>query len=156
MNLVIKEKKEIETIIRLNKYVHDVHHNNHPDIFAEYNYQFMSETMGEQLKKDDVKSIIMYDDETPIGYAVFFKKDYPEHFFKKGYSTIFIDQMCVIPEYQRKGLGDKIINRVKQYCMENEITRLELCVWTKNSSAKSFYEKLGFESCYENMQIDIK
>jgi ribosomal protein S18 acetylase RimI-like enzyme len=155
MNIVIKEEKNIDTIIKLNKYVQDIHHENHSDIFKKYDYESMAKSLGEYLKQEYIQSILVYNDKVPIGYAVYFRRNYPEHLFKKGHCSIYIDQICVKPEYQKKGIGKKIINKIKQYCQENGINRIELSVWSDNQNAKSFFSKSGFDIYLENMKMDL-
>src|SRR4030042_663932 len=109
MNINIKVDKNAEIITALNKYVHQVHFNNHPNIFKEYDYENMLQGMTHFINQEHIKCLLVYNNDEPIGYAIWFKRNYPGHLFKKGYSTMYIDQMCIKPEYQRKGIGRKII-----------------------------------------------
>ena len=110
---------------------------------------------NEYLNNENIQSIIVYDNDEAIGYALFYKREYPEHLFKKGHRSLYIDQMCVNPDYQRKGIGKKIIDFIKDYCSDKNIKRIELSVWSDNLIAKSFYKKVGFENYLDNMKIDL-
>ena len=48
------------------------------------------------------------------------------------------------PEFQRRGLGTKLINRLLNHCAENEIEKIFLEVSSKNETALSFYQSIGF------------
>ena len=123
--------------------------------FKKYDYESMAKNLGEYLKQEYIRSLIVYNDIVPIGYAVYFRRNYPEHLFKKGHCSIYIDQICVKPEYRKKGIEKKIINKIKQYCHENGIKRIELSVWSDNQNAKSFFSKSGFDIYLENMKMDL-
>jgi ribosomal protein S18 acetylase RimI-like enzyme len=155
MNIIIKLEKNIEVITKLNEYVLNFHFNNHPNIFNEYNYEIMFQKYNEYLNNDNIQSMIVYDNDEAVGYALFYKREYPEHIFKKEHSSIYIDQMCVKPNYQRKGIGKIIVNFIKEYCNNKNIKRIELSVWSDNLIAKDFYKKAGFENYLENMKIDL-
>ncbi|MNR49373.1 Acetyltransferase (GNAT) family protein [compost metagenome] len=50
--------------------------------------------------------------------------------------------MIVMPEYQNKGYGKRIMNKLLQYCKTNGIRWVQLaCAKGK----KEFYEKFGFK-----------
>lgn len=50
----------------------------------------------------------------------------------------------VLEEYQGKGIATQLFNRVFEWAMENEITRLELTVIKDNDKAFNLYRKKGF------------
>jgi GNAT superfamily N-acetyltransferase len=59
-----------------------------------------------------------------------------------GYIQCFICEMIVIPEYQNKGIGKRIITELLDYCKINGIRWIQLaCAKGK----KGFYEKFGFQ-----------
>jgi diamine N-acetyltransferase len=155
MNLIIKEAKDITTIVKLNKFVHDLHHKNNPTIFEKYNYTTFLKSLGAYIRQDEIKCFTAYDSDKPIGYLLFCIRNYPENFFKKGHRSFFIDQMAVRPEHRGKGIGRQLIDRAILYCRKNKIKRIELSVWGDNASAKRFYEKLGFDVYLENMKKEF-
>jgi GNAT superfamily N-acetyltransferase len=66
---------------------------------------------------------------------------------------VFITDVIVLPEYQHKGIGRKIIEHLLEYCKKHNV------VWVQLSCAKGkkgFYEKCGFQERVANapgMQI---
>lgn len=155
LKIIFKIEKNIEIITKLNKYVHDFHVKNHPNIFNPYDYNIIYEVIKDMLSQDNVYSIIVYNDLDPIGYSLLTEREYKQKIFKSDHKSIYIDQMCIINEYQNKGIGAKLIKFIKKFCLEKNIKRLELSVWVDNYKAINFYKKIGFENYLNNMKIDL-
>lgn len=62
-----------------------------------------------------------------------YKKDYPAH--------LHID---VLPEYQRQGLGHRMVDALCAHLREKGVPGVMLTVGTGNGVGRSFYEKYGF------------
>ena len=95
------------------------------------------EQQKEKLKKDldehlEHKKIILVDDKE-IGI-------YVTHFTEDG--DLFINEISIVKEYQKKGIGTDILNKQLEKNRNNGI-RTILQVF-KDNPAKSLYEKLGF------------
>lgn len=58
----------------------------------------------------------------------------------KGASTLELQLLALAPEYQCRGLGTAVIQRLQRAC-----TRIELKVFITNTLAKQFYLRLGFD-----------
>lgn len=63
-----------------------------------------------------------------------YKADYPAH--------LHID---LLPEYQRKGWGGKLLNALFEHLRAKDIKGVMLTAGTGNVNAGSFYKKYGFE-----------
>ncbi len=63
-----------------------------------------------------------------------YKGEYPAH--------LHID---ILPEYQRMGLGRKLMDTLCNHLREKGVKGIVLTVWHKNYNAIKFYEKYGFE-----------
>jgi GNAT superfamily N-acetyltransferase len=58
-----------------------------------------------------------------------------------GFIQCFICEMIVLPEYQNKGIGSRVMNELLQHCKVNGIHWVQLaCAKGK----KGFYNKFGF------------
>lgn len=55
-----------------------------------------------------------------------------------------IDNMFVLEEYRKYGIGTKLINTFKEYCLKNKIEELKVTASAKNENAIKFYMKNGF------------
>ncbi|MDO1513004.1 GNAT family N-acetyltransferase [Maribacter confluentis] len=57
---------------------------------------------------------------------------------------IELERIYVLPQYQGKGLGKKILNFIKRLPLVKHKERLWLGVWENNTKAINFYQNNGF------------
>ena len=145
MSITIVELKDANIITMLNKTVQNLHYEKYPEYFKAYDYQAIRKAIEELLVQDNWYSYVAYDDNTPIGYILFYVKEYKENPFRYSYKGIHIDQLSVIKEYQNKGIGSLLMKKAEDKGKENNVSQIELTYWEKNTEAKEFYEKKGFE-----------
>lgn len=55
-----------------------------------------------------------------------------------------IDNMFILEEYRQYGIGTKLIDKFKEYCLNNQIEELKVATSAKNKNAINFYMKNGF------------
>lgn len=55
-----------------------------------------------------------------------------------------IDNMFILEEYRRYGIGTKLIDAFKEYCFNNKIEELKVTASAKNKNAIKFYMENGF------------
>lgn len=55
-----------------------------------------------------------------------------------------IDNMFVLEQYRKYGIGTKLINEFKGYCSQNKIEELKVTASAKNKNAIEFYTRNGF------------
>ena len=67
----------------------------------------------------------------------------------------YLGFMYVEPEYRGKGVNKLIIDRLKQWCLSQNITELRLEVYNDNLPAIKAYEKIGFAKLMIKMRVDI-
>ena len=101
---------------------------------------FSSPWNQEQLKKqmkDQMHEFIaaVSDDANVLGYVSMM------YVLDEGY----IANVAVSPEHRRKGIADKIINKLCLICDELELSFVTLEVRATNTAAISLYAKHGFE-----------
>ena len=93
------------------------------------------------------KFVIVYKDETPIGFASYSAKSFEE-------PTIFrLHKIYVLTNLQTKGIGSFLLQHVITESKNARATLLELNV-NRHNVAKHFYEKKGFIVLREEV-IDI-
>lgn len=74
-----------------------------------------------------------------VGFALFFH-NYSTFLTKPG---IYLEDLFVLPEFRRKGIGKAILKYLAQLAVERNCGRLEWSVLDWNEPAIAFYEKLG-------------
>lgn len=61
----------------------------------------------------------------------------------------YITNIAVLPEYRKRGIGEKLLSALIENCRKENCTFLTLEVRKSNMPAISLYEKLGFERAGE-------
>lgn len=74
-----------------------------------------------------------------VGFALFFH-NYSTFLTKPG---IYLEDLFVLPEYRRQGIGKALITKVAQIAVERDCGRLEWSVLDWNEPAKAFYRSMG-------------
>ncbi len=64
-------------------------------------------------------------------------------------SFVEIGGLVVDENYRGKGVGKKLIDRIKQWCVEQEVCSLRVRCNTKRKEAHQFYLTLGFSEMKE-------
>jgi len=60
--------------------------------------------------------------------------------------------VSVLPNYQTKGIGKEMLNRIIQHCEQNRVIPQLLCV----ENLESYYESFGFKKFSIGMTSNIK
>jgi GNAT superfamily N-acetyltransferase len=74
-----------------------------------------------------------------VGFALFFR-NYSTFLTKPG---IYLEDLFVLPEYRRKGIGKALLTKLAQIAIERDCGRLEWSVLDWNESAQAFYRHMG-------------
>jgi len=104
---------------------------------------YSSDSLQKQMD-DGSQFIFVYDEEEPVGFAAYLKKD-P--------SVFKLDKIYVLPSQQGNGTGRFVIEYIINEIKQKGATALQLQVYRQNK-ARNFYEKLGF-AIIEEKDFDI-
>ena len=85
------------------------------------------------------ETLIAEDDDTPIGFALFFH-NFSTFLAQPG---IYLEDLFVVPEHRGGGVGRALLERLAQIAVDRGCGRLEWAVLDWNTDAMRFYEKLG-------------
>lgn len=70
----------------------------------------------------------------------------------------YIYHTAVAPDYQRKGIGKKLVNTAVNALKDEDINKVALVVFEKNSFGNEFWERIGFSKrndlVYRNKTIN--
>jgi GNAT superfamily N-acetyltransferase len=89
--------------------------------------------------------LIGYAGAKAVGFAVFFH-NYSTFLGRPG---IYLEDLFVLPEWRRRGLGTQLLGRIAHTAVERGYGRLEWAVLDWNESAIKFYKKLGARPMHE-------
>lgn len=56
-----------------------------------------------------------------------------------------LDNFYVEEEYRRQGIGKKLLEEFKKYCISKSIEEIKVTATAKNINAREFYKNNGFE-----------
>lgn len=148
----------LEAVLKLNQTVHDMHFQNHQDVFNPYNAEKFKPWFQNFLKREDTISILVKMKGKYIGYALLVhrKSTIDNPFATSTFESLYVDQMSIQEEYQNKGIGGKLIAYIKSIARERGIHKIQLDVWKENSMAKEFYTKNEFNTIREIMELQIE
>jgi GNAT superfamily N-acetyltransferase len=85
------------------------------------------------------EALLVEADLRPVAFALFFH-NYSTFLTQRG---LYLEDIFVLPEYRRRGIGKALLGRVAQVAKERSCGRLEWSVLDWNLSAIGFYQSLG-------------
>lgn len=104
-----------------------------------FGYEATIKQVNKMRKK--YKTIIFKDEEKVIASALINNK----YDYIKGVYIYEIDYFCVHPDYQRKGLATKLLEKIEIMAHNNNVSYITLTSSKKRVGAQKFYKKSGFE-----------
>lgn len=100
-----------------------------------------TEALQEHLfgERPYIEAIVAEFENKAVGFALFFW-NYSTFLTKPG---IYLEDIFVLPEYRRLGIGKALLTRVAKIAAERNAGRLEWSVLDWNESAIVFYQRFG-------------
>ena len=83
--------------------------------------------------------VIAYEDETPIGFALYFF-NFSTFLTRKG---LYLEDIFIDPAYRGKGYGKRLMQYLASKAVQEQCGRFEWVVLDWNEPAIGFYEKIG-------------
>jgi ribosomal protein S18 acetylase RimI-like enzyme len=138
-----------DAVYRLLRIIADVHKTGRPDIFEGLVSKYTHEEVKSRLSCCESGVFVAETNGDVSGYI--FCEIRNEG---KG-KTLYIDDLCVDPEFRRCGIATALMNHARKYAKENECRMLMLNVWEFNESALDFYESIGFTTRSRHLELNI-
>ena len=114
--------------------------------FAEYeNLSAFVEITEERLKialfgeGKTAEAIVAFEDETAIGYAVF----YPNFSTFRGQRGFYLEDIYITQSFRKQGVGEMMLRFIAKLGKERGFERIDFLVLEWNTPAVEFYKKLG-------------
>ena len=141
-NIVISklEMEDVKEAAKLVASLADYTLDKRPDIFIP-NYENWESNLRERIESSDYHMIVAKEDNNIVGTCVAEIKHLGDDEITKRRDILFIEYIVVKDEYKRLGIGTSMLNHMKQFIKENNISSLELTVWGYNEDAIKFYNK---------------
>jgi diamine N-acetyltransferase len=113
------------------------------NIFLE-NY-FNERQVAKELSNTDDLYFFAEIHDQPVGYLRFME-DYSNFPLMKQWKAMELKRIYVLKEFHGKGIAQKLMDFVIDYCTKEKYEVIWLGVWENNLRAQKFYEKYGFEN----------
>ena len=142
---------DINKTAEIYKELHEHHIQIRPDFYRGPDIEFYRKQLAEQL--DYV--FVVEKGGVIQGYAMVYVdvRDDCIHIARK---RCYVDQFAVKEEFRRQGVGNKLMQFIREYALQNDCTVIELGVWYENYDAVDFYGKNGFVPRTLNLELKIK
>jgi diamine N-acetyltransferase len=156
MNEIIIRKAILEDLFdiqSLNNKLFDLEYKNFDDTLK-VGWPFEKE--GEEYFKNAIQNDIVYvaiKEDLIVGYLAGSICD------KNSYVTVNfveLDNMFVLEDYRKYGIGTMLFETFKDYCINNGINNIKVTASSKNLKAIQFYLKNGFEEYNSTFRCEIK
>ncbi|MCX7996454.1 MAG: GNAT family N-acetyltransferase [Patescibacteria group bacterium] len=146
-------QSELEKVCELNKYLNGLNHQKFdPTIMPEWS----TSAEGRQYFTDRLTDplglfLVAVDVDRFVGYLnanIFEGENY-----RIPAKCAELENMMVIPEFQHKGIGSKLIEVFFNWCRDQGIVRIKVSVYCKNTDAIAYYKHLGFQDYYMTLEM---
>ena len=147
------EEKDIPRITELLEQVLQIHADIRPDIFIPGTTKYTVDELTELLKNEE-KPIYVAVNEADIcvGYALCQLQEQPFSNNMVPFKSLFIDDLCVDQQARGQHIGESLFEYVKSEAKFMGCYEVTLNVWTGNTSAERFYEKMGMKTKERQME----
>lgn len=150
----LAEYKDFLEISSLQKEVHKIHVNAEPTYYKDLEVVMTEEYFKSEVDKNH---IFVYElNEKILALTIFAERIIANNPIMKDQKILLIDDICVASSERRKGLGRELFNYIENYAYKNNFTKIDLNVWSFNTSAYYFYKSLGMRDATIRMTKDIK
>ena len=91
------------------------------------------------FEKRKAEVLLAFEGDTPVGFALFF------HNFSTwlGRAGIYLEDLCVLPEYRGRGYGKLLLKRLARIAVQRGCGRLEWACLDWNEPSIAFYKSVG-------------
>ncbi len=153
MNIRRATEKDIPRMINLLQQVLEIHAAIRPDIFISGTTKYTTDELSAKLKDDSAPIYAAVDEnDNLIGYAFCILQEQPFSTNMVPFKSLFIDDLCVDSSFRGKHIGEQLFEYVKSEAKRLGCYEVTLNVWSGNSNAEAFYEKMGMKTKERQME----
>lgn len=144
---------DLKEVQQLNYKLFDLEYNNFdPALNMEWTFSKIGEDYFKELIKDGTVWVAV-DNNKVIGYlagSIDGKTSYATK------SVAELDNFYVEEDYRRLGIGKRLVEEFKNYCVDKGIEEMKVTASAKNMNAREFYQKSGFEDFEVTYKIKLE
>lgn len=142
-------------IAQLNEEVQQLHVRLHPEVFKPYDKSSIAPALEKMMANPDCYAFVASLGEIPVGYLVMMVKRIPESAFTFARESLYIDQIGVLNDHRKTGVGSSLLEKAEQFAKELGISRIELDHWTMNTVAATYFRSKGYTLYREQLSKQI-
>ena len=144
MQIKIEHTRDFRELAKLNETVQTWHHDNYPDEFKPFDINEIEIAFEMMIENENVFGFIARHQNKPIGYLIGYVKTRPDSAFQYEKTVLYIDQVAIIQEYQKSGVGQLLMEEAYELAKVKQVKEVQLDFWTDNQPAESFFLRNGF------------
>ncbi len=107
------------------------------DLRAFFDEYYTAEALGYFCHAEFARGFVGDYDSTPVGFA--------KTNFNPGEKTFYLNSLYILPEYQGKGIGSKLLRACEDFALSLSVDEIRLGVMTQNLPALNWYRRIGFQ-----------
>ena len=147
------KEKDIPRILKLLEQVLQIHADIRPDIFIPGTTKYTIDELREILKNKEKPIFVAVDEaDVCVGYAFCQLQEQPVSNNMVPFKSFYIDDLCVDQEARGQHIGESLFEHVKKEAKQRGCYEVTLNVWTGNTSAEKFYERMGMRTKKRQME----
>ena len=147
------EEKDIPRIMELLEQVLQIHADIRPDIFIPGTTKYTVAELTELLKNEEKPIYVAVNEaDVCVGYAFCQLQEQPFSNNMVPFKSLFIDDLCVDQQVRGQHIGERLFEFIKKEARKMNCYEVTLNVWTGNTAAEKFYEKMGMKTKERQME----
>jgi len=156
MNLIIRNAAvdDLDTLVALNAEVQGVHISLFPQVFHRTDEAGLRAWFADQINDPATTILVGAGKDTVVAYLILRIVRRDSNLFCYSRKYAYVDHISVAAEFRRFGVARALIGEAVRRAKLEGISRIELDVWSENTTAKSAFEALGFKTYNEKMYLE--
>jgi len=154
ISMIIREatEKDLKGIQKLNYKLFELEYNSYdPALNMDWTFSQIGENYFKNILKDGIIFVATEEDRI-IGYLAGSINIQTSYIIK---SLAELDNCYVEEAYRNQGIGKKLLEEFKQYCIHQGIQEIKVTCSAKNINARKFYENNKFEDFEKTYKMKI-
>ena len=143
MEIRFAQAGDVSGILSLLKQVGQVHHLGRPDLFRDKAQKYGASQVLSMLNDPTAPIFVAVEGEKVLGYCFCQIQRHPQDPVLTDVQSLYIDDLCVDEGCRGQKVGKALYDTVCRYARNRKCYNVTLNVWSCNSGAMAFYEKMG-------------
>ncbi|HUV71918.1 MAG TPA: GNAT family N-acetyltransferase [Clostridia bacterium] len=134
------------------KEVDEIHRRALPDVFRKVKGPARPKAYFEKIFTDENTVIFVAEEKGDLlGLVHIFIQEVRSVPILRPRKLAVIDNLVVKKEFRKKGIGKQLMKEAEAWAKNKKASLIELNVWEFNQKARTFYQKIGFETISRKM-----